>query len=220
MGHKVQPIIFRIGQTLNWTAKWFARKNFAQQLKTDYSLRQFIQKKLKNAGVTRIEVERSATDSKVIIYTAKPGVVIGRGGVGVEDLKKELSKKFLNNQSNLNLVIKEVENPRLNAELILQEIIEQIEKRIRYRRIMKQVIRQVMEARALGVRVSLSGRLDGVEIARKETLGTGRLPLHTLRADIDYAQGIAQTTYGVIGIKVWIYRGNIFKKRVEEKSEE
>ena len=219
MGHKVNPKIFRIGRSQEWSSKWFSRKNFSQQLQADHKIRKHIQAKLKTAGVSKIEIERPADEVKVIIHTAKPGVVIGRGGAGVQDLKKEIIDKFLADKKNVNLVIKEVDKPRLDAQLILQEAIEQVEKRMRYRRVMKQVVRQTMEAGAKGVKIRMAGRLNGVEIARREVLSEGRLPLHTIRADIDYARGNAHTTYGVIGIKVWVYRGDVFEKNNKETKE-
>lgn len=215
MGQKVNPKIFRIGQSESWRSKWFASKQYADFLKQDYLIRKFIKEKLKNCGIDKIEIERSTKKIDINVYTAKPGLIIGRGGSGIEDLKKEINSKFLNKEDFLNINIYEVDNPSLSAEIVLQSMIADIEKRIPFRRVMKQNIDKVMRAGALGVKISMSGRLNGVEIAREENLHQGKMPLHTLRADIDYARGVAFTTYGVIGIKIWIYKGEIFNKDKE-----
>lgn len=212
MGHKVNPKIFRIGMTQNWQSKWFARKNYAKILEQDIKIRKYLKKKLKDAGISKIEIERSGNNVTVNIHTSKPGIVIGRGGTGADVLKKEIEKKFLNKKINLRLEIHEVSKPYLDAELVCQNIIDQLEKRIPFRRVAKQAVDQMMKAGAKGVKVIVSGRLDGAEIARKETFTQGSLPLHTLRADVDYARGAAFTTYGCVGVKVWIYKGQFFNK--------
>ncbi|MFA6410548.1 MAG: 30S ribosomal protein S3 [Candidatus Buchananbacteria bacterium] len=217
MGHKVHPKIFRVGVLYGWDSKWFSRKEYARFLRQDILLKKFLRKELKEAAVAKIEIERSATVTTVIIYSAKPGVIIGRGGQGVEELKKKIKTQFLDAKSSLNINIKEVTNPNSVSELIVQSIIADIEKRIPYRRAMKQSIGKVNKTDAKGIKIIISGRLNGAEIARTETLTSGSLPLHTLRADIDYARGVARTTYGAIGVKVWIYKGQVFKKDKEKE---
>lgn len=213
MGQKVNPKIFRMGQSESWRSKWFNKKNYVAFLQQDYYIRKFIKNKLKDCGVDRIEIERSAKKITINIATAKPGLIIGRGGSGIEELKKTIINKFLTKEDFLNINIAEVENPGLSAEVVLQSMIADIEKRIPFRRVMKQNIEKVMRAGALGVKITMSGRLNGAEIAREETLHEGRMPLHTLRANIDYTRGAAFTTYGAVGIKVWIYKGEYFQKR-------
>lgn len=213
MGQKVHPKIFRTGQSqiYTWNSKWFAKKDYAGRLKQDILLRDFLRKALKEAAVAKVEIERTANAITVVIHSAKPGLIIGHAGTGIEDLKNKIKKKFLDKKTVLNLNVQEVQNPSLSAEIVLQAMISDIEKRIPFRRVMKQTISRVERVGAKGVRVVVSGRLDGAEIARDETLGWGKIPLHTLRADIDYASGAAFTIYGAIGIKVWIYRGEVFK---------
>ena len=216
MGHKVHPRIFRIGGLYGWDSKWFSRRDYAKFLQQDILIKNFLKNKLKDAAVAQIEIERSQTTITVIINSAKPGIIIGRGGQGVEDMKKEIKRRFLDPKSSLNINIKEITNPNLNAELIVQSIVADLEKRIPYRRAMKQAISRVGKTEAKGVKIIVAGRLNGAEIARTETLTSGSLPLHTLRADIDYARGVARTTYGAIGVKVWIYKEQIFKKDLEK----
>jgi len=216
MGRKVHPKIFRTGPLYSWDSKWFSNKNFSSLLKEDIKIRRFLEKKLKEASLDRIEIERLANTVAINIYSAKPGIIIGRGGSGAEDLKKEIKKKFLKPKAVLNLNISEIPKPNLSAAIVARSIAADIEKRIPYRRVMKQAISRVEKAGAEGVKITVAGRLNGVEIARTETLSWGKIPLHTLRADINYKQDEADTTYGVIGIKVWIYRGEIFKKKKDE----
>lgn len=219
MGRKVNPRIFRIGIINESSSKWFAQKNYSVFLKEDVQIRDFIRKKLREAGIARIEIERSSGTITIIIQTSRPGVVIGRGGAGIEDLKKIIKQKFLGSQKvSLNINILEVDKPDIVAELILQGLITQIEKRLPFRRVMKRGIEQAMNAGAEGVKVVMSGRLNGAEIARTETLSEGKVPLHTLRADVDYSRGTARTTYGAIGIKVWIYRGEVFEKETRKEN--
>jgi len=212
MGQKVNPIIFRLGPIHNWSSRWFSKKDYAVFLKQDIRVKKFIKKSLKEASVVKIEIERSGNTFTVIIYTAKPGLVIGRSGEGVEKLKKEIKEKFLDPKTSLNLNIQEVKTPNLSAELLVQGMVADLEKRIAFRRIMKQTIGKAEKAGAKGVKVLCSGRLNGAEIARRETLTRGSLPLHTIRADIDYSRGVANTTYGTIGVKVWVYKGEKFNK--------
>ncbi|MDD5567485.1 MAG: 30S ribosomal protein S3 [Patescibacteria group bacterium] len=213
MGQKVDPRSFRLNNNTTWKSKWFARKRFSYYLEEDNLIRTFILKKLKEASVATVEIERSANKITVVIKTSRPGVVIGRGGAGVEDIKKQIKKKYLQPDQELVITIQEITKPYLNAELVVRMMAEQIEKRMPFRRVLKQTVGQVERAGALGVKVCVAGRLNGAEIARTEKLGSGKVPLHTIRAEIDYAQGEAQTTYGKIGIKVWIYKGEVFAKK-------
>lgn len=212
MGQKVNPIIFRIGQTQNWSSKWFSNKDYAMFLRQDVLIKKFLKEKLKDANVARIDIERLSGNIVIIIHTAKPGLVIGRGGEGVEALKKHIQEKFLAKKNHLTINIVEIKNPNTSAELVLQSVIADLEKRIPFRRAMKQAISRVQKAGIKGIKVICSGRLNGAEIARRETLSWGSLPLHTIRADIDYSRGAAQTTYGKIGVKIWIYKGEKFNK--------
>jgi len=216
MGQKCNPKIMRIPIIRDWDEKWFAKKqNFRGILREDIQIRKFLSKQLKGASVDRVIIERSSNLIKILVLTAKPGVIIGRGGVDAEKLKKDIQKKFLSPKQVLELNIQEAPSPLLSAQITLEDIILSLEKRISYRRVMKKSINQVKRGGALGAKVKLSGRLDGVEIARRETLSWGKMPLHTLRADIDYARGVAHTIYGTVGAKVWIYHGEIFKDSVK-----
>ena len=226
MGQKVNPVAFRLGGTQNWKSRWFTVKQYQEFLKEDYFIRDFLTKKLLKAGVDKIEIERSANALEVIIQAARPGLIIGRGGSGIEDLKKavrsRLHKKLKKPlRTNFRLSIEEVKNADIKAAPIAQGIVEQIEKRLPFRRVLRQTIERVAQSRDVqGVKIMISGRLDGNEIARREWLRKGRIPLQTIRTDIDYAQATAFTTYGTIGIKVWIYRkeeANMNKKREEKK---
>jgi len=211
MGRKVNPKVFRIGTTQDWKSKWFSRKNYSKYLKQDTKIRKFLKKKLKGASVAKIGIERSANNININIHTSKPGLVIGRGGAGADQLKKELKSNVLKKlKGSFKVNITEVSKPNLNAEIVCQSVIEQIEKRIPFRRVMKRTLDNVMKAGAKGARVTVSGRLNGAEIARTEKLSQGQIPLHTLRADVDYSRGAAATTYGSIGVRVWIYKGEIF----------
>ncbi len=225
MGQKVNPKIFRTGVIRTWNSKWFGSgKDYIKNFSQDIKIKKFLIQKLREAGVDRVEIERSANKISINVFTAKPGLIIGRGGAGVDDLKKEIHKKFLSRPSGIRLAdiklnITEVDRPNLSAQIILQSMILDLEKRIPYRRVMKQAIARVERAGALGVRVVTKGRLNGAEIARCETLTFGKVPLHTLRADIDYARGAARTTYGAIGVKVWVYKGEVFGDKEEKKGE-
>jgi len=213
MGQKVHPRIFRIGIIGNWKSKWFSKKDYAGYLEQDIRIRKYVFKKLRDAGIANIEIERPGEDLTVNLYTSKPGLVIGRGGAGSEDLKKDIKKRFLDKKTKLNLNIHEVSNPTQNAQLVCQGIIDQLEKRIPFRRAAKRAVEQVMQSGVKGVKIMVGGRLNGAEIARKEKFAQGSIPLHTLRADIDYARGVAHTTYGSVGVKVWINKGEIFNKQ-------
>ncbi len=212
MGKKVNPRIIRLTTTTTHLSKWFAPKRlFADVLKQDVMIRKFLKTKLRDSGVARIEIRRSSEQMIIAIRTSKPGVIIGRSGSGIEEIKKSLKKKFFGSKKMVvSIEVEEVRHPDLDAELVVQNIIYQLEKRVPFRRAMKRTIEQVMAAGARGVKVICSGRLNGVEIARTETLSQGSVPTHTLRADIDYSRGAAHTLYGSIGIKVWIYRGQVF----------
>ena len=220
MGHKVNPKIFRMGIINTWNSKWFADpKSYIPQLRQDLAIKKFMMKKLKEAGVSKIEVERGTNKTIINAHVIKPGIVIGRSGSGVDDIKKELETKILNKsktsvkgKQQIVINIIEVSNPGVDAQVVTDMVIADIEKRMPFRRVMKQTLARAEKAGALGVKVEISGRLNGAEIARTEKLSWGRLPLHTLRADIDYCRGSAWTTYGQIGVKVWIYRGEVFSK--------
>lgn len=211
MGQKVNPKAIRLGTTLTWSSRWFSAKNFPALLKADVQIKKFIKTKLKEASLANVEIERFANNVNIIVSAGKPGVIIGRAGAGIEDLKKELVKKFFSEKKvNLNLNIQEVRKSYLNSQIVLQNMIADIEKRIPFRRVMKQTLQRVTKEGAQGVKVVIGGRLNGSEIARSEMLSVGKIPLQTLRADIDYARGAAFTTYGAIGIKIWIYKGEVF----------
>ena len=215
MGQKVNPIIFRIGIIRSWDSKWFAdKRTYGRLLLQDLEIQKIINQKLADASVSKIEIHRTANRVIVTIHSAKPGLIIGRQGAGIESLKDELQKRF---REEFNLSIKEINKPMLDARLVADSVAKQIEKRIAYRRAAKMAVDKTMEAGAIGVKVLCSGRLNGVEISRSEFFAKGKIPLHTLRADIDYAMIHAMTTYGTIGVKVWIYRGDIFKKKSEVK---
>lgn len=220
MGHKVNPRVYRIGTVYQPTSRWFTKKqDFPEKLKEDLDIRDIIKAKFRNSGVARVEIERSSGAVTITMHTSKPGVVIGRGGAGIDELKKLIKKNVYGSRKIvINISIQEVAKPDLSAELIVQNIAEQLEKRIPFRRAMKRAIESARRAGALGVRITISGRLNGAEIARTETLTEGSLPLHTLRANIDYSRGVARTIFGAIGIKVWIYTGDVFEG--EEKKEE
>ncbi len=206
MGQKVHPHGLRIGIIKTWDAKWYADKNYADNLHEDIKIRQFIKEKAFAAGVSRIEIERAANRIKVIIHTAKPGMVIGRGGSGIEELRKGL--KQLTGKS-IDVNIAEIKQPELDATLVAENIASQLERRIAFRRAMKQSVSRTMRLGAKGIKVTVGGRLGGAEIARSEGYREGSIPLHTLRADIDYGTAEARTTYGRIGVKVWIYKGEV-----------
>lgn len=222
MGQKVNPKILRMGITKTWPSRWFGEgEDMVKNLEQDIKTRRFLMKELREAGVDRVEIERSAKKISLNIFTAKPGIIIGRGGQGAEDLKKKIHNKFLKNYrlNDINMSITECDRPNLSAMIAAQSMALEIEKRIPFRRVMKQAISRIERAGALGVKVIIKGRLNGSEIARSEMLTSGKVPLHTLRADIDYARTAASTTYGSIGIKVWIYKGEIFDKDKNNRGE-
>ena len=214
MGQKTHPIGFRLGVTKTAYSHWYARKNYASYVKEDHIIRQAVKQKLYHAGVSHTEIERRGSGITINIHTARPGIVIGKKGTGIDALKIDLSK-ILGKEINVN--IHEVRKPELDAQLVAENIALQLERRIAFRRALKKAVQSTLKFGAQGVKVRCGGRLGGAEIARSEWYHEGRVPLHTLRADIDYGQAEANTTYGKIGVKCWIYRGEILKKRGRDK---
>lgn len=213
MGHKINPTSLRLKITDTWKSRWFSKDHFAKQLEEDIKIREYLEKHLKTAGLVRIDIERFNDGGiTVVIKTTKPGLIIGKGGAGIEELKKKIKQK-LGLKQDLKVNIEEVRDINLQAQVVANTIAEQIEKRVAFRRLMKQALEQVMNAGARGVKVAIGGRLNGAEIARTEHLSAGKIPLHTLRADIDFARATAFTTYGTVGVKVWIYKGDVFDKK-------
>jgi len=210
LGQKVNPIGLRIGINKTWESKWFAEKHYAEWLHEDMKVRKFIKKELFTAGISKIEIERAPGKLKVTIHTARPGIVIGKGGAGVEELKQKVQKL---SSSNVFINIMEVRKPETDAQLIAESIAMQLEKRIAFRRAMKKSISQAIKFGVKGIKVNLAGRLGGAEMSRVERYHEGRVPLHTLRADIDFGYTQAHTTYGVIGVKVWVYKGEVFEEK-------
>jgi small subunit ribosomal protein S3 len=211
MGQKVSPTGIRLGIATDWTSKWYASsKSFPDLLETDLRVRQFLKKKLASASVSRIQIERPARLARVTIHTARPGVVIGKKGEDIEALRKEVSRMMRLEVKDLQINIEEIRKPELDAHLVAEGVAQQLERRIMFRRAMKRAVTNAMRLGALGIKIQVSGRLNGAEIARSEWTREGRVPLHTLRANIDYGTAEAKTTYGVIGIKVWIFRGEVF----------
>jgi small subunit ribosomal protein S3 len=213
MGHKINPTSLRINITDTWKSKWFSKNSFAIQLQEDTQIREYLEKHLKRGGLSRIDIERLNNGTiTVIIKTAKPGLIIGKGGAGIEELKKKI-KKALGIKKDLKINIEEVRDINLHAQVLANQIAESLEKRVAFRKLMKQTLEQVMQAGAKGVKVAIGGRLNGSDIARTEHLSSGKIPLHTLRANIDFARSTAFTTFGTIGIKVWVYKGDVFEKK-------
>ena len=211
MGQKVNPHGLRVGIIKGWDSKWYAEDEFSDFLVEDYNIRKFLKKKLYSAGVSKIEIERASDRVKVIIYTAKPGVVIGKGGAEIENLKKQVEK--LTSAKKLSIDIKEVKRPDKDAQLVAENIAQQLENRISFRRAMKSCMGRTMKQGAKGIKTSCSGRLGGADMARTEFYSEGTIPLQTIRADIDYGTAEAATTYGRLGVKVWICRGEVYGKR-------
>src|SRR3989338_960483 len=210
MGQKVNANSLRMNITDTWKSKWLSKTGFARQLEQDTRIRAFLSTQLKKAGLVRIDIERFGSTVSVTVKTTKPGMIIGKGGGGIEDLKKKILSHLNLKKLDLKINIEEVKDVNLQSQVVAQNIADQIEKRIAFRRAMKGAIEQVMESGALGVKIECAGRLGGAEIARSERLFKGKLPLHTLRANIDFARVTAFTTYGTIGIKVWINKGEVF----------
>ena len=217
MGQKTHPVGLRLGINRSWDSKWFTSKNTAAWLEEDIKLRRYVKKRLSRAGVSKIEVERRGDKVKIHIYTARPGMVIGRKGAEVDFLSEELAHLT---DREVNIDIKEVKKPELNAQLVAEHIAGQLEQRVSFRRAMKKAIGSAMRMGALGIKVKCSGRLGGAEMSRSGGYMDGRVPLHTLRANIDYARATAFTTYGTVGVKVWIYLGEIFPKEFRRRLSE
>jgi small subunit ribosomal protein S3 len=218
MGQKVHPIGMRLGIIKDWTSTWYAdSKNYASYLNADMKVRDYLRKKLANASVSRIQIERPSGNARVIIYTARPGIVIGKKGEDIERLRKEISNMM---GVPTHVSVEEIRKPELDAFLVAENVAQQIERRIMFRRAMKRAVTNTMRLGAKGIKITVSGRLNGAEIARTEWYREGRVPLHTLRADIDYAATEASTTYGIIGVKVWLFKGEIFdhEKNAEDKN--
>ena len=209
MGQKVNPNGFRLGVNRTWSSRWFSKSNYAKFLHQDLEIKSYVQKKLKNASIAKINIERAAKKIRISIFSSRPGIIIGKKGADIEELKNKLTKL-----SNLDvfLDIKEIRKPEVEAKLVAENIASQLEKRVSFRRAMKKSVQSSMRLGAKGVKVLCSGRLGGAEIARNEKYNEGSVPLHTLRSDIDYATAEAETTYGIVGIKVWINKGIILKK--------
>lgn len=217
MGHKVHPIGLRLGIIKDWTSKWYAdSKHYADYLHTDLKVREYLRKKLANASVSRIQIERPANNARIIIHTARPGIVIGKKGEDIDRLRRELGEMM---GAPVSINVEEIRKPELDAYLVAESVAQQIERRIMFRRAMKRAVTNTMRLGALGIKLNVSGRLNGSEIARTEWYREGRVPLHTLRADVDYGLAEARTTYGIIGVKVWIFKGEKFAMQYAEDEE-
>lgn len=215
MGQKVHPIGIRLGIVKDWSSIWYAEsRDYANNLNTDLAVREYVRKKLAHASVSRIQILRPAKNARIIVHTARPGIVIGKKGEDIEALRKEISAMM---QVPAHISVEEIRKPELDAYLVAENIANQLERRIMFRRAMKRAVTNAMRLGAQGIKVKVSGRLNGAEIARSEWYHEGRVPLHTLRADIDYGVTQARTTYGVIGVKVWIFKGEIFDQNVEQE---
>ncbi|NTW27579.1 MAG: 30S ribosomal protein S3 [Candidatus Moranbacteria bacterium] len=214
MGHKVNPTGLRLGITTTWKSRWFAGKDYTKKLKEDVQIREFVMKKWKSAAIADVEIERSANTLKLIIKTSRPGVLIGRGGTGIGDMVAVIKTKFFAGKKiDLKIEAQEVRQFEENASLVAQNVAEQLEKRVPFRRILKSMLDQVEKNKNIkGVKIEVSGRLGGAEMSRREWLSRGTVPLHTLRADIDFSKATAFTTYGAIGVKTWLYKGEVFDK--------
>ncbi len=222
MGHKVNPNGFRLGVTTKWTSNWYAERGaYGETLLKDMAVREFLVKKLAQASVSRIQIDRPAKSARVTIHTARPGIVIGKKGEDIEKLKQEVSKIIGLKADSVHLSVEEIRKPELDAKLIADSVAQQLERRIMFRRAMKRAVQNAMRIGAGGIKIQVSGRLNGAEIARTEWYREGRVPLHTLRAKVDYAVGEAKTTYGVIGVKVWVFTGEVFEadRRGDRKDE-
>ena len=213
MGQKTNPIGLRLGVIKSWESTWFSEKDYAKLLQEDINIREFLMKKLSSASISKVVIERPAKLAKVTIHTSRPGVIIGKKGSDIEKLKKEIGK-ITNGNVSINIV--EIKKPELDSQLVADNIAQQLERRVAFRRAMKRAVQSAMRLGALGIRVNCSGRLGGAEIARTEWYREGRVPLHTLRADIDYGVSRANTTYGICGVKVWIFKGEKFEKDFNE----
>ena len=213
MGQKTNPIGFRLGVIKSWESRWFSEKDYSKLLQEDINIRKFLLKKLSTAGISKVVIERPAKLAKITIHTSRPGVIIGKKGSDIEKLKKEIGNIT---EGDVSINIVEIKKPELDSQLVADNIAQQLERRIAFRRAMKRAVQSAMRLGALGIRVNCSGRLGGAEIARTEWYREGRVPLHTLRADIDYGVSRANTTYGICGVKVWIFKGEKFDKDVDD----
>ena len=213
MGQKTNPIGFRLGIIKSWESRWFSEKDYSKLLQEDINIRKFVMKKLSAAGISKVVIERPAKLAKITIHTSRPGVIIGKKGSDIEKLKKEIGNIT---EGDVSINIVEIKKPELDSQLVADNIAQQLERRVAFRRAMKRAVQSAMRLGALGIRVNCSGRLGGAEIARTEWYREGRVPLHTLRADIDYGVSRANTTYGICGVKVWIFKGEKFDKDVNE----
>jgi small subunit ribosomal protein S3 len=214
MGQKVNPVGIRLGITREWSSKWYAStKNFPSHVYTDFLVREFLKKKLVEASVSRIQIDRAASKVNITIHTARPGIVIGKKGEDIEKLRAQVAKMMKMQVPNVRINISEIRKPELDAQLVAEGIAQQLERRVMFRRAMKRAVTNTMRIGALGIKVRVSGRLNGAEIARTEWYREGRIPLHTFRADIDYGLAEAKTTYGIIGVKVWIFKGEVFAQQ-------
>jgi small subunit ribosomal protein S3 len=213
MGHKANPKGLRIGITTNWRSRWFGKKDYTKNLKEDVQIRRAVMKRWKSAAISDVEIERSAGVIRIIIKTSRPGVIIGRGGTGIEDISKFIKSNYFSGRKiELKVEVQEIRQFEENASLVSQNVAEQLEKRIPFRRVLKSMLEQVEKNKnVLGVKIEVAGRLDGSEMSRREWAAKGTIPLHTLRADIDFARATANTTYGAIGVKVWLHKGEVFQ---------
>lgn len=209
MGHKVHPYGFRVGYNKPWKSRWFSDKKYADYVLEDHKLRHYVKDKLNHAGISKIDIERAADKVRLVLYTARPGIVIGRKGAEIEKMRLELRQKF---GREFAIEVNEIRRPEIEAQLVAESIAQQLERRVAFRRAMKKTISLAQKFGAQGIKVQCSGRLGGAEIARTEWAREGRVPLHTLRADIDYGLALAKTTYGVIGVKVWVFKGEILSE--------
>jgi len=215
MSHRVHPKIFRIRDINNWTSQWFSKKKYRDYLEQDYNIREFIKERLKQAAIDDVVIKRSANSIQIVIKAGRPGIIIGRGGTGIQDLKIELIRKIFKGRIkglDIKIDVEEIPKSETQAAVVARGVVEQLERRMPFRRVLKQTIEKVMQnPEVKGIKVRVSGRLNGAEMARSEWLMKGKLPLQTLRANIDYAQANAYTVYGVIGVKVWVYKGEVFE---------
>ncbi len=217
MGQKVNPNGIRLGITKDWTSKWYANsQDYAKHLNADMKIREFLTDKLKGAAISRVQIERPARNARIAIHSARPGVIIGKKGGEIENLRDDISRMI---NVPVHITIEEVRKPELDGMLVAENVAQQLERRVMFRRAMKRAVQTTMRQGALGIKICVSGRLGGAEIARTEWYREGRVPLHTFRADIDYGTARAETTYGVIGVKVWIFKGEIHQQKVEEETE-
>jgi len=216
LGQKTHPIGFRLGVIRTWNSRWFAGRDYAALVHEDHVIRQFMKKKLGHAGIAKVEIERAADKAKVRIHTARPGIVIGKKGAEIEAVKKVLEKKI---RREVMVDIHEVRKPEVDAQLVAENVVGQLVRRIAFRRAMKRAVTSAIKFGALGIRIQCAGRLGGAEMARREWYREGRVPLHTLRADIDYGFAEAKTTYGIIGVQVWIFKGEVLDEAQEQQSQ-